>query len=47
MKTIKTLIKRIDIFGDGIHLKINKMEKAKTIIGGLLTILLSIASLNA
>jgi len=46
MKALKSIVKKIDIFGDGIHLKINKLDKAKTIIGGFLTILLSIASLT-
>jgi len=46
MKILKSLVKIIDIFRDGIHLKINKKEKAKTVLGGFLTILLALASLT-
>jgi hypothetical protein len=45
METIYSSIEKIDIFGDGIHLKINNVEKAKTLIGASFTILIAIASI--
>jgi hypothetical protein len=34
------IIKNIDLFGQGIELRIDKFSKSKTIIGGLLTIIM-------
>ena len=41
LKSIKSFTKKVDIFGVGIHLKINQESKAKILIGGSLTIILS------
>jgi hypothetical protein len=40
IRYIKNTVKNCDMFGEGIHLLINKKETANTILGGFLTILL-------